>query len=241
MSQLSRRTVLATVATAAVLGLAGCSPTGTTSSGSSTGPSASAGARAGGRAAAVPSGRELNSLLLPGSALPAGFRIDAGGTRNTGDHDVAGASSPIPAAKACDALSSTSWINTAAVNGVSFAQNDYTHGTYDTFAQEIDGFPGGGAHAAMAGLRKVFAGCAHFTSQQGGTSYATRLTVKSLPGLGDEALEGVVTSPAWSGGTTLVAVRVGDLVVTTLDNAQSDTGGAGVGLTRSLVGRVSAR
>ncbi|MFD0327953.1 hypothetical protein ACFQZC_06180 [Streptacidiphilus monticola] len=65
-----------------------------------------------------------------------------------------------------------------------------------------------------------------------------KLTQKTLPGLGDDAVEAVITSPDFDGGDTLVAVRVGKVVVTTLASDQKTTGGYGVALTRKLVARV---
>jgi hypothetical protein len=69
---------------------------------------------------------------------------------------------------------------------------------------------------------------------QGGSSYPEQLTWKSLPGVGDQAMKAVISSPELDGGTTLVAVRVGNLVATTLYNDQNTTGSAGVALTERL-------
>jgi hypothetical protein len=234
MSQLIRRGVLTAFSAAAVLGLAACS--------FATGAPGDSRKATGGHtsAAAIPTGRALNSMLLPVRTMPSGFKADPDSVRNTGDHDAAATPDPIPAAKKCDALTSTSWINTAGITGVSFAQNDYTKGDYNLIGQEIDGFPGSEARTVMSRLRRVFAGCAHFTTHQAGAAYQQSLLVKSLPGVGDESLEGVVTSPAFEGGTTIIAVRVGNLIVTTLDTSQNDSGSALVPLTETLVGKVTA-
>src|SRR4051812_41544313 len=49
--------------------------------------------------AKVLSGTKLNSLLLPASAMPMGFRLNADGVRNTGDSVSPPSSSPVPRGK----------------------------------------------------------------------------------------------------------------------------------------------
>jgi hypothetical protein len=138
-------------------------------------------------------------------------------------------------------LSNTAWSQVVGVGNASFAQSDFVDASQDAFAQEIDAFRGQDAQAAMAQVRQVFASCASFVSTQDGQTAHMRLVVKPLPGVGDDAVVGELTAPEYTGGTTLVAVRVGQLVVFTVDGAQTDTGAGGVDLTRTLVQRVTAK
>ncbi|TQF04813.1 hypothetical protein E6W39_24535 [Kitasatospora acidiphila] len=92
----------------------------------------------------------------------------------------------------------------------------------------------------MANLKQAITKCHTFTITQGGQSYTATITPKPLPGVGDEALEAVITSPSFTGGSTLVAARVGNIVATTYDNDQNNTGTAGVALTKALVKNVPA-
>ncbi|MFF9643634.1 hypothetical protein [Kitasatospora aureofaciens] len=75
----------------------------------------------------------------------------------------------------------------------------------------------------------------HRPTARAGRLYSATVALQSLPGVGDEALQAVITSPEWTGGSTLVAARVGKVVVATYDNEQSKTGTAGVALTKTLV------
>lgn len=256
MSAPLRRIALTALCATAALGLTACSSTSTsTSSGSTAGAAAAASSGTAGAASATPAGdsaatpsasappngKKLNSLLLPASALPKGFSIDSAGTVNTGDgYNPASSPSAVSASKACDAIQGISWITSTGLSSLSFAQNDYSDSAQDLFGQEVDGYQGNEAKAVMTALRKVFTECANAKIKQNGTAYSAHTTHKTLSGLGDDAVEAVTTSPDLSGGTTLIAVRVGGLVVTTIYNDQKNTGSADLALTRRLVTKVSA-
>ncbi|MEY9838346.1 hypothetical protein [Streptacidiphilus sp. EB103A] len=254
MSAPLRRIALTALCATAALGLTACSST-STSSGSTAGAAAAASSGASGAASATPAGdsaatpsasappngKKLNSLLLPASALPKGFSIDSAGTVNTGDgYNPSASPSTVSASKACDVIQGTSWINSTGLSSLSFAQNDYTDSAQNLFGQEVDSYQGNDAKAVMSDLRKVFAECANAKVKVNGTAYSAHTTHKTLTGLGDDAVEAVSTSSALYGGTTLIAVRVGDLVVTTIYNDQKNTGSADLALTRRLVANVSA-
>ncbi|TDU05068.1 hypothetical protein EDD99_3561 [Streptomyces sp. 846.5] len=255
MSAPLRRIALTALCATAALGLTACSSSSTSASSGSTAGAAAASSGTAGAASATPAGdsaatpsasapptgKKLNSLLLPASALSKGFSIDSAGTVNTGDgYNPSASPSTVSASKACDAIQGTSWINSAGLSSLSFAQNDYTDSAQDLFGQEVDGYQGNDAKAVMTALRKVFTECANAKIKQNGTAYSAHTTHKSLTSLGDDAVEAVTTSPELAGGTTLIAVRVGDLVVTTIYNDQKNTGGADLALTRRLVTNVSA-
>ncbi|MFD8701584.1 hypothetical protein ACFV1W_03040 [Kitasatospora sp. NPDC059648] len=250
MSQRLRRAVLVACSATAVLGLAACGPDNANPSATAAAPAASAGtASSAGTApatapapgpaagtAALPNGNKLNAMLLPASALPQKLKLDPSGTKSTGNgFNPPLSPSAVPAPKACDMLNGTGWISAAGINAASFAQNDYTDESQDMFAQELDAYRGNDAQTVMANLQKALTACHTFTVAQNGQNYTATVALQSLPGVGDEALQAVITSPDWTGGSTLVAARVGSVVVTTYDNDQSNTGTAGVALTKTLV------
>ncbi|WP_052433100.1 hypothetical protein [Streptacidiphilus carbonis] len=260
MSAPLRRIALTALCTTAALGLTACSssvgatadpaaapssaatPAVSATSAESAGDSAaSPSAAAGATRAALATGNKLNSMLLPASALPKGFSVNSAGTVNTGDgYNPPSSPSAVPVAKACDAIRGTSWIDASGLAGRSFAQNDYSDSAEDLFGQEVDGFQGNDAKTVMTALRKVFAECANAKVTVNGTAYSARTTLRTVSGLGDDAVEAVTTSADLDGGTTLIAVRVGDLVVTTIYNDQKGTGAADLALTRRLVANVTA-
>jgi hypothetical protein len=63
---------------------------------------------------------------------------------------------------------------------------------------------------------------------------------KAVSGLGDEAVEAVISSPDVQGGETLVVIRSGKLLVTTMYNDQSATGAQALSLARRLLKNVPA-
>ncbi|GAA5020730.1 hypothetical protein GCM10025734_75200 [Kitasatospora paranensis] len=180
-------------------------------------------------------------MLLPAAAIPHQLKLDPSGTRSTADgFNPPSSPSAVPAAKACDMLNGSAWVNVAGIGSASFAQNDYTDEAQDMFAQELDAYRGSDAKAVMAALKQALTSCHSFTTVQNGQKFPVTVVLKSLPGVGDEALQAVLTSPDWAGGSTMVAARVGSVVVTTFDNDQKSTGTAGVALTKALVKNVTA-
>jgi hypothetical protein len=248
MSQQFRRAAAVACGAGLLLGLTACSSGAARPSAAPAAPSGSAAASSAapipGPAAGttgLPNGTKLNAMLLPATAVPHQLRLDPSGTRSTADGFNAPSSpSAVPAAKACEMLNGSAWVNVAGIGSASFAQNDYMDDAQDMFAQELDSYRGGDAKTVMANLRQTFAACHSFTTVQNGQSFPVTVALKSLPGVGDEALQAVLTSPDWSGGSTMVAARVGSVVVTTLYNDQKSTGTAGVALTEDLVKNVTA-
>lgn len=233
-----RRTYLCVPSTV-VLGvvIVGCSAGSPSSRSSGAAPSSTGSAKAGSPAQALPDGARLETALLSGSAMPAGFRIDTSGERNTGSQTPFDTSQPLPASQVCGALTATSWIEVAGIEASAFAQNDYINTARTAeIAQEADTFTGGDARRAMTAIWRVFGKCAKFTQGSGGTqgsgdTTATyTMTRERLAGVGDDAIEAVQTSVAYDGGTTLVAIRVGNEIVTTMDSSpDSDKGRGAVG------------
>ncbi|MFE0458424.1 hypothetical protein ACFW1A_04070 [Kitasatospora sp. NPDC058965] len=243
MPQPLRRTALLACGATALLGLTACS------SGTAAAPAAAAPVSTPGSAAAttapspsaapsapaLPTGTKLNSLLLPATALPAGFKLDPDGARSTGDgYNPSEAPSAVPSPQSCDLLNTSAWITASGVSPAAFAQNDYQDASQNMIAQELDAFRGDDAKAAMAALTKALTGCHTFTVTQNGQHYTATITVKPLPGLGDEALQATLTSPSFTGGTTMVATRTGSFLAATYDSSQTTTGAAAVTYAKTL-------
>ncbi|MGX9885428.1 hypothetical protein [Streptomyces sp. NPDC002276] len=229
MPQTLRRTALLACGAAALLGLTACS------SGTPAAAPASTPGSATPSAPALPTGTKLNSLLLPGTAFPTGFKADPDGSRNTGDdYNPTEAPSAVPSPHACDLLNTSAWVTASGVSAASFAQNDYVDASQDMIAQELDAYRGDDAKAAMSALTKALTACHSFTVAQDGQKYPVTITVKPLPGLGDEALRATLTSPSFTGGTTMVATRTGSYLAATYDSSQSTSGSAAVTFAKTL-------
>ena len=180
-------------------------------------------------------GAQLEGLLEPSSYFPPGYRRQRAGTRDSGtgyeQPSTSGVRQP-----PCRLLGVTSWTSVTGINGVSFAQDDYIDKTSSTeIAQEIDVYPGTTARAVMRKLGAISALCPSYTDPQTGSRAEVR--EQASPRLGEGGYVITVTDPAWRGGTTLVAARVGTAVVTVLSTDGADNGhGSAVRLAQQLVG-----
>ncbi|MGP8304133.1 hypothetical protein ACTPOK_40770 [Streptomyces inhibens] len=235
------RRALVTVATTAVLPLAltACSSGGTTSSATAeSGPSVRP--TAGAPNAGLLNGTRLKSLLLPVGVLPKGYKADPQATRDSGKAFAPpSSSSAVDLAGACPKLEASAWIQTSGVESASFAQGDFANASQEEFNQEIDGFRGADAQTVMTRLEQVLKHCAHFKDTSNGTTASVSIKTTKVPKVGDQTLKAVLSAPEWEGGTTLVATRVGKVVITTFYNVQSsDMGAAGLGLTKKIVAQV---
>jgi hypothetical protein len=242
------RFISTTIAVAAALPLlaTACSAapsagTPTSASSASSAPASSAPASSAAPAnpdAGLLTGTQLEAALQPAATFPDGFTLDPGGSVDTGaTFEQASAST---GATACTRLDGTDWVDLAGPVAVSFAENDYfDRSTSEQFAQEVDAYPGTGAQAVMAGLRKVPVRCPTFPNAQ----TSSTVTVKLVPGpaLGDDALTIILSSPRWRGDIALEAVRVGTSVVTVLHSATSGTGVAmATALARAITAKVKS-
>ncbi len=179
-------------------------------------------------------GAQLEELLEPASYFPPGLRRDPAGTRDTGSTYQQPGSAPVRKPK-CRLLGATSWTSITGIDGVSFAQDDYVDTSSSAeIAQEIDVYRGTTARAVLRKLGAIAAICPSYTDPQTGSRAAVSETAR--PRLGDGGYVITVTDPAWSGGTTLVAARVGTAVVTVLSTAGAGNGHASaVALASQLV------
>jgi hypothetical protein len=232
--------VSSVVALGALLGavLAGCSGSG--GSGADK-PAAAPTKTAPASASASPSaaaldGTDLNAALLPASAMPPGYRLDSSSERDTGTSTAPDTTGHVSAP--CGMLGDTSWIDATGIVAGSFAQDDYVNKSEtEEIAQEADAYTTADAEHAMTALWRILGTCAHFTDGS-----ASITMTRSQLAVGDQAVEAVQTSPAYQGGTTIVAVRVGDVIVTTLDSsAGNDKGSAAVGYATRIARNISAR
>ncbi|QTD98994.1 hypothetical protein [Streptomyces cyanogenus] len=202
------------------LALSACSSDSSSGTGASAKPAKAKNPNAG-----LLTGTQLKKALAPASAFPAGFTLEADGASDSGGKFLA-PSSRKTAKPDCTRLEGTSWIQvTGFEGGVAFAQDDYVNADKtEEVAQEADAFQGTTAKTVMKQLQSVAAECATFTDTD--THAKVKVKGESTAGLGDEAYTMTLTSGTWETGTTLIAVRSGNTVVTVLSTAGSDNGAA---------------
>lgn len=218
------------------LALAACSSSSSSGTASpSTGAHASANPDAG-----IPTGATLKQLLLPVSVLPKGYKAQPSYTRDTGTTMEAPTSAP--ATTDCTKLETTSWIGLTNVGPASFAQADFENSYQEEYNEEIDAFRGGDAQTVMSRIKNLVTKCATFKDNSGGTAATFTVKTTTVPALGDDSFEVVVTSPAYQGGQTVVVSRVGNEVITSFYNVQSgDLGAPALGFDKTLVANVKAK
>ncbi|WP_441250622.1 hypothetical protein [Kitasatospora sp. McL0602] len=169
-------------------------------------------------------GTQLKAALAPASFFPAGFALDAAGSRDTGDTYEQPSTAEVPMPD-CTKLGGTSWTEITGIAGVSFAENDYVDKNSSAeISQEIDVYRGDTAKTVTGALGRISTACKTFQDAQ--TSSTVKVAEKPTAGLGDEAYTITLTDPAWQNGQTLIAVRTGTSVVTVLANDGSDNGAA---------------
>lgn len=129
----------------------------------------------------------------------------------------------------CSDFESNAWLSVSGFKGgVSFAQGDYVNKAQtEEIAEEIDAFQGTTAKSVMKYVREAAAACPTFTDTDAHAE--VKLVGHAAPGLGDEAYTIRLTSPRFENGSTLVAARVGNSVVTVLSSAGNDDGAATAG------------
>jgi hypothetical protein len=162
-------------------------------------------------------GTQLKAALS--SDMPTGFSLSDSGTMDTGADLQDEQDGPMKGSSHCADLGATAWIQVSGMSGVSFAQSDYLDGRNQEIAQEIDSFDSP-EHAgrAFSQLKAFMKQCGTFRDPNA-TSITYRLEVSSLPGLGDAAVKGVITSSRVEGGVVEVAALNGNDVITVLYSA----------------------
>lgn len=191
-------------------------------------------------------GTTMSTFLTSKADAPQGYQRNASYTRDSGDTFGPPSHGPFTAAKACDKLRTTVWSSSMGIGSAGFAQNDYQDSYSDEFAQEIDAYRGNGAHTVMSRLAKTVSACGKFTTTFNKRKVTVTVKRSMLPGpglsgTGDEAVVATVTSPAWQGGQTNVAVRVGRHVVSVLyTSSKEDKGAAAVDMATDIAKEVAA-
>jgi len=236
------------VVLAAVAGVAACGPGSSTASlGSGTTP-------AGTSVVAAPTspsddpdaglrpGVQLKTALPTLADLPRGFHVNAAGVQDSGTAFGADPTATTLAHPDCRQLEGgNAWL-TSLGQAPAFAQTTYEDGKGDQVFPEVDAYRGSGAKAVMAAYRRLFTTCRTFAYRdpQSGTKAMVSLKIESGPAVGDESLRAVLTTPAFEGGITVVAVRVGRFVVTVYDNSTTDVGAGAVGLATGMARHTAA-
>jgi hypothetical protein len=205
---------LATVAACAGAPRPAAAPNSAASTAAGRSPSASA-------SPSNPTGTALKALLVTG--FPKSFAPIASGTVDSGNDVQYPGIAPVPAKPDCAKLGGTGFVAATGVKSVAFAQSDYADRAHNEVAQEISSYASVDAQVAMARLRDQLAACAAFPLTVGKVVGTLHVTMTTVPKLGDEALVARFTAKEFLGGTTIIAARVGNTIVSTLYN---DTVGA---------------
>jgi hypothetical protein len=174
--------------------------------------------------------------------MPSGYKVDSSATRNTGSQLPSDTAQPMPASQVCPAFTQTAYIRAAGITANDFAQSDYlSPDQSQEIAEEVDVFTGTDAQKTMTTLWQEFGKCSSFSYQSNGTKVSNTLTRSQLPGEGDDAIKAVIVSPAFQGGETLVAIRIGSQIITTLDSSSgSDLGSPAVSYAEQITQRLQA-
>lgn len=221
---------LAAALTSLIAGCSAASPSAATASLRATTPSPTA-----------LSGQQLTRILLPASAMPKGYKVGSA-TRNTGSQLPDDTAQPMPASQVCQAFTQSSYIRVVGISANVWAEGDYINAaqTNEIF-EEIDTFTGTDAQKAMATLWQEFGKCSSFSYPSNGTTASSTLKRSRLPGEGADAMKAVIVSPVFDGGETLVAIRMGSQIITTLDSSPGkDLGSPAVGYTEQIAKRLRA-
>jgi hypothetical protein len=224
---------LAAVLTSLIAGCSAASPSAATASLPS--------ARATTPSPTALSGPQLTRILLPASAMPKGYKVGSA-TRDTGSQLPSDTAQPMPASQVCQAFTQSSYIRTAGIATNDWAEADYVNAAENReIFEETDVFTGTDAQKAMTTLWRQFGKCSSFSYPSNGTTASSTLTRSRLPGDGSDAMKAVIVSPLFEGGQTLVAIRVGSQIITTLDSSPgNDLGSPAVGYAEKIAQRLRA-
>jgi hypothetical protein len=205
-------------------------------------PSATTAAPSATRPAGPLSGSRLAGILLPLSSMPSGYKLNQAGTRNTGSQLPSDTPKPVPASQVCAALTQTAFLRVAGIDTGDWAQGDFLSASQSQEVnEEIDIFTGTDAQKAMTTLWQEFGQCSSFSYQSNGTTAPSTLTRSLLAGVGDEGIEAVIVSPVFEGGQTIVAIRMGSQIITTLDSSSGkDLGSPAVSYAEQIAQRLRA-
>ncbi|WP_152627127.1 hypothetical protein [Streptacidiphilus melanogenes] len=236
-----RRVLAAALCAGAALALTACSSAGGTATAGTAAPAAatSSPTATADPDAGLPDGTKMTGWLLPASAVPT-LKADSQAAENSADTYVKPTDTTIPRAKACDQLGATNWMEAGGIGPSSTAGDDFADEYGNEYYQQLNAYRTTRAAQEFAALTKVFAECKAFPAKVAGNSYTMHLKTRTLTGLGDEAVEAVMSSPDIQGGTTLVVIRSGKILVTTMYDDQNGSGAKALTLARRLLKNVPA-
>ncbi|MFE0347797.1 hypothetical protein [Streptomyces griseoluteus] len=217
--RISPRFVQVVAVAALPLALAACSPSSSDSTASAKQPQAK------NLNAGLLTGTQLKKALAPASVFPSNLSAVSDGFSDSGE-EFASPASRDTAKPDCTKFENTTWLDVSGFKGgVSFAQGEYANkGETEEIVQEIDVFQGTTADTVMRQIRAAARTCATFTDLNDHSK--VKLSGSTTSGLGDDAYTMTMTSGHWENGTTLVAARVGNAVVTVTSTAGKDNGAA---------------
>ncbi|MEU9925264.1 hypothetical protein AB0H51_28965 [Streptomyces griseoluteus] len=201
------------------LALAACSPSSSDSTASAEQPQVK------NLNAGLMTGTQLKKALAPASVFPSNLSAVSDGFSDSGE-EFGSPASRDTAKPDCTKFENTTWLDVSGFKGgVSFAQGEYANkDETEEMVQEIDVFQGTTADTVMRQIRAAAGTCATFTDLNDHSK--VKLSGDTTSGLGDDAYTMTMTSGHWENGTTLVAARVGNAVVTVTSTAGKDNGAA---------------
>ncbi|MEU6817247.1 hypothetical protein [Streptomyces sp. NPDC046860] len=175
--------------------------------------------------AGLMTGSQLKGVLAPASFFPSHLSPMKDGFTDSGKQ-YASTVSRDTAKPDCVKFENTTWLDvTGYKGGASFALGGYANkDETEVMVQEIDVFQGATAASVMKEVRAAAGTCASFTNLQDHSK--AKLVGTTTPGLGDDAYTMTITSAQWENGTTLVAARVGNAVVSVTSSTGKDNGAA---------------
>lgn len=186
-------------------------------------------------------GSQLVPVLLPKSVMPARYSLITSAAQDSGQAKPHDTPAQVPSGNnLCIAFASSYFLPATGIQDSTYAQNGYSNsGDTAEVDQSIDVYADDDAQAAMQKLWAAFGSCANFTYTDQGTTLNTVLTRSALTGIGDQAVE-AVTKSGIPGGSTLIAVRVSNSIITIADSSPSADDGlaAALGYARQLTTRL---
>ncbi|MEU6576222.1 hypothetical protein [Streptomyces sp. NPDC046805] len=217
--RLPSRLVKALTVAALPLALAACSTGATGATASAKAPKAKD------LNAGLMTGSRLKKALAPASFFPSHLSAVADGFADSGG-EFGSPAARDTAKPDCTKFENTTWLDVSGFKGgVSFAQGEYANKDQsEELVQEIDAFQGTTAKTVMKDVQAAATECATFTDLNNHAK--VKISGRTTPGLGDEAYTMTLTSGQWESGTTLIAARVGNAVVTVTSTVGSDNGAA---------------
>lgn len=191
--------------------------------------------------AAVVTGTQLRAVLLGQHDLPGGFKPHPGWSQDSGSSLYPSAAPSPPSAGSCSQLAGAPWLPAAGSSPAAYAGNGYTNVYGDEIDQLVAVYYRSDAEITITQVKRLFSLCKRFAASSGGQKVTITLTTRAPPAVGDSAAEAVETSPAWPGGTTLIAIRAGNAVITINYTSQVNDGStAASALAANLIARVRA-